>query len=541
MSILIFLIVSYILLSISLYMLFPKAGVEAVKGLIPGVNFVEWCKLIGRKPSYALWLLFPIVNIFIFCGMAVDLVRSFGKLAFKHTAAAVLYAPAAFFKIATNAKDHYLGPTLPKEAAYAQSIEDARAAGDTYNLKKLEDNNPYKKSLSREWTESIFFAVFAASFIRMFLIEAYVIPTPSMEGSLNVGDFLFVSKANYGIRMPMTVTSLPLVHNQIPFFNTESYLKSPSLPYKRFPAMEKVEAGKPFVFNWPVGDSVYITHSRSYAVSQVQRNPNILMSDPEMPAKVRAKDYVVRPIDKKDHYIKRCVAGPGDSLQIINKQIYLNGKPLHNPKHLQFLYQVSLPENVSISNKKLDEWGIDFGDNYFYGQKEIFVDGKGLLHLDNEQVERLKALNPNVQVIPADQRPDPTGLFPFDTIVGSQKWTVDNYGPIWIPKAGSTTLLNLKNLPFYRRAIEVYEGNKLEVKGQDIYINGQKADSYTFKQDYYWAMGDNRHNSEDSRMWGFVPEDHIVGKPLFIWFSTKEGNMSNGINWDRIFKSATKD
>lgn len=541
MSILIFLIVSYILLSISLFLLFPKAGVDAIKGLIPGLNFVEWCKLIGRKPIYALWLLFPIVNIFIFCGMAVDLVRSFGKLAFKHTAAAVLYSPAAFFKLALTPDDLYQGPTIPKESAYAKSIEDARTAGDNYNLNKLESNNPYKKSVLREWTESIFFAVFAASFIRMFLIEAYVIPTPSMEGSLNVGDFLFVSKANYGIRMPMTVASLPLVHNQVPFFNSESYLKSPSLPYKRLPAFEKVEAGKPFVFNWPVGDSVYITSSRSYAVSQVQKNPNIIMSDPEMAMKVRSKDYVVRPIDKKDHYIKRCVAGPGDSLQIKDKQIYLNGIPQQNSKHLQFLYQVILPENISISSKKLDEWGIDFGDNYFYGQRELFIDGKGLVHLDNEQVQKLKSLHPNVQVIPAEQRPDPNGLFPFDTIAGSGNWTVDNYGPIWIPKANSTTPLNLQNLPFYRRVIEVYEGNKLEIKGQNIFINGEKVDSYTFKQNYYWAMGDNRHNSEDSRMWGYVPEDHVVGKPLFIWFSTKEGNMSNGINWDRIFKSATKD
>lgn len=541
MSILIFLIVSYILLSISLFLLFPKAGVDAIKGLIPGLNFVEWCKLIGRKPIYALWLLFPIVNIFIFCGMAVDLVRSFGKLAFKHTTAAVLYAPAAFFKLALTPDDLYQGPTIPKESAYAKSIEDARTAGDIYHLNKLESNNPYKKSVLRKWTESIFFAVFAASFIRMFLIEAYVIPTPSMEGSLNVGDFLFVSKANYGIRMPMTVASLPLVHNQVPFFNSESYLKSPSLPYKRLPAFEKVEAGKPFVFNWPVGDSVYITSSRSYAVSQVQKNPNIIMSDPEMAMKVRSKDYVVRPIDKKDHYIKRCVAGPGDSLQIKDKQIYLNGKPQQNSKHLQFLYQVILPENISISSKKLDEWGIDFGDNYFYGQRELFIDGKGLVHLDNEQVQKLKSLHPNVQVIPAEQRPDPNGLFPFDTIAGSENWTVDNYGPIWIPKANSTTPLNLQNLPFYRRVIEVYEGNKLEIKGQNIFINGEKVDSYTFKQNYYWAMGDNRHNSEDSRMWGYVPEDHVVGKPLFIWFSTKEGNMSNGINWDRIFKSATKD
>ncbi len=540
MGILIFLVISYVLLSVSLYMLFPKAGIDATKGLIPGVNFVEWCKLIGRKPAYALWLLFPIVNIFIFTGMAVDLVRSFGKLEFKHTAAAVLYAPAIFYKIANNPNDKYLGPTLVREAEYAKSLEDARASKDAYKLKQLEEKNPYKKSAPREWVESIVFAVFAAAFIRMFLIEAYVIPTPSMEGSLNVGDFLFVSKAHYGIRPPMTIAMIPLLHNQIPILGTESYLKKPSLEYTRLPALEKIQAGKPIVFNWPVGDSVYITKSRSYTVGQVAREPAYMEQDRELVQKVKNKDFVVRPLDKKDHYIKRCVAGPGDTLQIKDRQIYLNGKAVKNPKHLQYLYQVQLPQNVSVNNKKLDDWGIDFGDNAI-GGTQLFNNGAGILFLDNEQVEKLKSLDPNVVVQLYPQRKEPLKLFPFDTIVGSQNWTVDNYGPIWIPKAGATTPLSLNNLPFYRRAIEVYEHNKVEVKGQDIYINGSKADSYTFKQDYYWAMGDNRHNSEDSRAWGYVPFDHIVGKPLFIWFSTKEGSISNGINWDRIFTSADKE
>ena len=521
-------------------MLFPKAGVDAVKGLIPGVNFVEWCKIIGQKPTHALWLLFPIVNIFIFAGMAVDLVRSFGKLEFKHSAAAVIYAPAAFMKLATNPDDKYVGATLTREAAYTKSLEEARASGDTYKLKQLEEKNPYKKSVAREWVESIVFAVFAAAFIRMFLIEAYVIPTPSMEGSLNVGDFLFVSKAHYGIRTPMTVAMIPLLHNQVPVINKESYFNKPSLPYYRLPAIEKIEAGKPIVFNWPVGDSVYITKSRSYFVSQIARQPEYIQSDRELVDKVKNKDFVVRPIDKKDHYIKRCVAGPGDSLRIVDKQIYLNGKAVKNPKHLQYLYQVALPPNVSVSSKKLDEWGIDYGDNAM-GERDVFNNGQSILFLDNDQVNKLKSLDQNVQIQPYPQQSEPLKLFPFDTIVGSQNWTVDNYGPIWIPKAGATTPLNLENLPFYRRVIEVYEANKLEVKGKEIFINGKKADSYTFKQDYYWAMGDNRHNSEDSRAWGYVPHDHIVGKPLFIWFSTREGSIGNGINWDRIFMSASKE
>ena len=581
-------------------MLFPKAGVDATKGLIPGVNFAEWCKLIGRKPVYALWLLFPIVNIFIFTGMAVDLVRSFGKLEFKHTAAAVIYAPAIFYKLATNPNDKYIGPTLVREAEYAQSLEEARAAKDAYKLKQLEEKNPYKKSAPREWVESIVFAVFAAAFIRMFLIEAYVIPTPSMEGSLNVGDFLFVSKAHYGIRPPMTIAMIPLLHNQVPFFGTESYLKKPSLEYTRLPALEKIEAGKPIVFNWPVGDSVYITKSRSYTVGQVAREPAYAQQDRELVQKIKDKDYVVRPVDKKDHYIKRCVAAPGDSLQIINRQIFLNGKPVKNPKNLQYEYSVLLSPDVTFNEKKMKEWNIhlsqgDFRDgpftcvyvddqklttlkNVYNGidiidlkekvemkqdtsskkkyyfirnrisieqlltagipQTDIFI--MYVMILSEEQKEIVSSLSQNSVVFHIQKPKEPSTLFPFDANIG-KNWSVDNYGPIWIPKAGATTPLSLANLPLYSRAIEVYEGNKLEVKGQDIFINGTKADSYTFKQDYYWAMGDNRHNSEDSRAWGYVPFDHIVGKPLFIWFSTKEGSIRNGINWDRIFTSADKE
>jgi signal peptidase I len=471
--------------------------------------------------------------------MAIDLVRSFGKHSFLDSVYAFIYAPAAFINIAFTKSILYKGPVLLQEVAFNKDVENATAAGDTYKVSQLQANNPYKKGAPREWVESIVFAVFAASFIRMFLIEAFVIPTPSMEGSLNVGDFLFVSKAHYGIRTPMTVAMVPLLHNQIPIINKESYLKKPNLPYFRLGALEEIEAGKPIVFNWPVGDSVYITRQRSYFVSQVKREIDYIKGDAELERKVQNNDYVVRPIDKKDHYIKRCVAGPGDSIQFIDRQIYLNGKAVKNPEHLQYLYQVMLPPTVSINAKKLDEWGIDYGDNAF-GTKDLFNNGQGLLFLDNQQAERIKSLDPNVMMQVYPYQAEPAKLFPFDTIIG-KNWSVDNYGPIWIPKKGASTPLTIQNLPFYRRIIEVYENNSLQIKGDSVFINGEKASSYTFKQDYYWAMGDNRHNSEDSRAWGYVPHDHIVGKPLFIWFSTKEGNIRNGINWDRLFKSASKD
>ena len=318
MFILIYILFLYLLTCVTLAMLFPKAGVDASKAWIPGVNVAEWCKLIGRKPSHALWLLFPIVNIFIWTAMCVDLVRSFDRLSFKDTALAVIFNPAIFYSIAKNDKDKYVGPILTRERAYAEQLKAAQESNDTYQFQKLANNNPFKKTVAREWTESIVFAVFAASFIRMFLIEAFVIPTPSMEGSLNVGDFLFVSKAHYGIRTPSTIAMMPLVHNRMPIINTESYFEKPSLNAKRLPALEKIEVGKPIVFNWPVGDSVYLFPDRSWAAFQVEGNKNLK-------AMAQRMDIITRPVDKRDHYIKRCMGIAGDTIQIKNKKVYING------------------------------------------------------------------------------------------------------------------------------------------------------------------------------------------------------------------------
>ncbi len=527
MTILIFLLVSYVLLSISLYFLFPKANVAAWKGLVPGLNFIEWCDIIGRPRWWAALLLIPIVNFFIFAGMCVDMVRSFNKLELKHSAAAVAYAPAMFSKLAFNEKESYLGPTLKLEAEYARKIQDAIEANDKRELGKLNRQNPYRKSSFREWIESIFFAVFAAAFIRMFLIEAYVIPTPSMEGSLLVGDFLFVSKAHYGIRTPMTAVMVPLLHNVIPFLGIESYRSKPSLPYHRLKALETIEADDLIVFNWPVGDSVYITSRRSYTVNQAKRNPQMLAQDSELKKKVNKKDFRVRPLDKKDHYIKRCVAGPGDSLHIRNRQIFLNGSKVDNPEHMQFFYQV--PPTMNIPESKLEKWGIDEMDTERYRGQIVGY------HLDESQKQKLEDAGVQLQIY--KQESDANRLFPHDP-KHFPGWSIDNYGPIWIPKKGATVDLNASNIALYRRIINVYENNEYEEKNGQFIINGKVSTEYTFKQDYYWAMGDNRHNSEDSRAWGFVPHDHIVGKPLFIWFSTKNGSIFNGINFSRIFRSA---
>lgn len=523
MVVLLFLVISYLLFCITLKPLFEKAGIEGRKALIPGVNFVEAFKMVGDSSNRVWWLLFPVYNIFVYVGLCIDIVRSFGKYKFSDSAIAFIYAPIIFFNIGKDSKAKYVGPTLKMEKEYHDRLIEATDKKDQLALKRLEASNPYKKGILREWTEAAVFAIFAAAFIRMFLIEAYQIPTSSMEGSLLVGDYLFVSKAHYGIRTPQTVAMVPLVHNRMPFFDGESYFSWPSLPYFRLPALTTIKNNDPVVFNYPEGDSVYFDPKRTWTVYDVRR-------DPTKQQFTNGKPLSVRPVDKADHYIKRCIGIAGDTLQIKNKQVYINGRPAPNPKYLQFTYIASNPEGP-LNTTQFDEWGIS---------PEDILDAEGnnmALILNNEQIDKIKAANPNVKIQPyiLPERP----LFPYDT-VHFKGWSVDNYGPIWIPKKGVTIKIGPENIAVYRRAISVYEQNKLEERGGKIFINGKETNEYTFKWDYFWMMGDNRHNSEDSRYWGFVPETHIVGKPLFIWFSTKYANMSNGIRWDRIFTSANK-
>lgn len=529
MEILIFLIVSYVLFSISLMKIFKKAGEPGWKALVPGLNFIVMSKLVGRKGAHAAWLLVPIVNIFIFVGLCVDMVRSFGKYGFWHSAIAVIYSPLIFFMLGRNEKEKYLGPSLVLEKEYYKKMEEARQ-NNAREYQKLVRRNPYKKSQVREWSEAIIFAVFAAAFIRMFLIEAYTIPTSSMEGSLKVGDFLFVSKAHYGIRTPKTVLMLPLLHNRVPIIGGESYISKPDLPFYRFPAITPIKRYDPVVFNFPEGDSVYIFPERTYSIYDFQRGAMTL--DRYKQVKNGQAKLVVRPIDKKDHYIKRCIGLPGDSLQVINRQVYVNGKPAKNPRHMQFRYIVK-SESGALNLSRLEEWGVNLSP-------AECSPANGIFHLDAEQVEKIKGLGPDihVEIDPRQDMPNPN-LFPHDP-KNFPGWTVDNYGPVYIPKKGATVDISPENISLYERIISVYEGNKLEVKNGKLFINGKEAATYTFKMNYYWMMGDNRHNSEDSRVWGFVPDNHIVGKSLFIWFSTKNGNMFNGINWGRIFTSANK-
>ncbi len=538
MSVLIFLIVLYVLLGLSMMKLFEKAGIPGWKALVPGLAAVEWCKMVGRKPWYALWLLFPIVNFFIYAALCIDMIRSFGKHSFWQAALSVIFAPIPFFMIGQNPQDKYEGPILDREREYHRQYHEALEKKDKTALRKLESDNPFRKTQLREWAEAIIFAVFAAAFIRMFLIEAYVIPTSSMEGTLKVGDYLFVSKAHYGIRTPMTVLQFPLVHNRFSsgsgLLARESYSTNPSLPYFRLPAIEKIDHNEPVVFNFPAGDSVIITPDRTYDIYQWRREIESLRRINQFAPPT--PDVVARPLDKKDHYIKRCIGLPGDSLMIRNGQVYINGQAVQNPTHQQFAYFI---KNTSgnLNLKKLEEIGVSLNDVILIQMPT--GETRRYYNLDATQVEKVKSFGPDVTLERFSPGTRAGYVFPNDASRYGN-WTVDDFGPIYIPKKGATITLTEDNLPFFERIIQVYENNKMVAKAGKFYINGEETSTYTFKQDYYWMMGDNRHNSEDSRIWGYVPENHVVGKPLFIWFSTKNGNLREGINWDRIFSSASR-
>jgi signal peptidase I len=425
----------------------------------------------------------------------------------------------------------------------------------------------------------------------MFLIEAYKIPTSSMESSLLVGDFLFVSKMNYGIRTPMTVAMVPLLHNTIPGLGTESYLRKPKLPYYRLPALESIDRNECIVFNYPEGDSVYVTPFRNFSVHDLKRNPD-LKRDPQLRSYFAKSNLRIRPIDKRDHYIKRCIATPGDTLEIRDRDIYINGRIAEQPSQRQFQYLVKF--KTPLNTGRLEEMGITQEDQGSANSNNGSGPNHMLLILTEEQKQQLTEMDPNITIIPNDlyelrvprgtdpsviaswgisnahirgmmnqtilmtltekqigkiQQADSTAiirpfnrseqLFPHDPKHFGD-WSTDNYGPIVIPKAGETVKLSPENIALYRRLINVYENNDYREENGKFYINGKESDTYTFKQNYYWAMGDNRHNSEDSRFWGYVPEDHMVGKPLFIWMSAKNGNLFDGIRWNRLFTSANK-
>jgi len=380
-----------------------------------------------------------------------------------------------------------------------------------------------KKSVLREWTDALIFAIIAATLIRTFFIEAYTIPSASMEGSLLVNDYLFVSKMSYGARIPMTPLAVPLVHNTLPFTGGKSYSDLVHWKYHRLPGFGKVERYDVVVFNYPCGDTILAEDPETDYYSTLNGEFN---GDRQL-LKTRYT-LATRPVDKTDNYIKRCIGLPGDKVEVRNAIVYVNGQKAPIFPHSKQLYYVT-------SKKEIKERFLDENNIVVYDHPNA---RQYLMFLENDQVDVVKKL-PDVDSLILFIQYGPgmseRGVFPQD--VQHYKWNRDNYGPILIPKAGMTVQLNDATMPLYRRVIRNYEGNRLEEKEGKVYINGQEAHSYTFKMDYYWMMGDNRHNSADSRYWGFVPIDHVVGKAWFIWLSYGKNGLFRDIRWRRLFHS----
>lgn len=502
------------LLHIPCYDLYKKAGKNPIHVFIPLVQDFTLMEIIGRPKTQAFWGLVPYINFLFGLTWTTDICNSFGKRSLWHHIAAIFVSFIYYPIIGFDKNTKYEGPS-----------------------QIIDKEKKVKRSFAREWADAIVFAIVAATIIRTFVIEAYKIPTTSLEGSLLEGDFLFVSKLNYGARTPITPIAIPFFHHSISGNSNNAYSKIVQLDYHRLPGFEKINRNDIVVFNYP-GD---------------------------------AYQFPERPVDKRENYVKRCVGLPGDILEIKNRELYVNGKLQPHFSKMQFAYNVYV--NKPLSMDVLDNLKIDWYKDFKYTN---YMDGMGgpsrpleqllaefddylnssrrfIILLNDEQLASMKKL-PNIDSI-SNYNPTPeiyigdtltSALFPNDTMDmehgGSirYRWDLDNYGPIPIPKKGQVITLTTDNIYFYYNIITTHEHNSFTMKNGSYIINGQPTTTYTIKQDYYWMMGDNRHNSADSRYWGFVPEDHIVGKPLFVWLSKDNfHSFFQSIRWNRLFRSVS--
>ncbi|MCF6294112.1 MAG: signal peptidase I [Flavobacteriaceae bacterium] len=480
----IFFLIIQLIHGLGTWKLYIKAGRQAWEAFIPVYNAIVLMKILNRSVWWTVLLFLPIINLIMFPVVWVETARSFGKNTFLDTFLAVV--TLGFY-------NYYLNYFL--------------------DLEHVKDRSLHPKSNAGDWVNSILFAIVAATLVHTYFIQPYVIPSSSLEKSLLVGEFLFVSKFHYGARVPMTTVAAPMVHDTIPFIKKKSYLfddhKNSSswknklqLPYMRIPGFEKIERNDIVVFNSPA-DTLFDMN-----------NPNV------------DRNYY-KPIDKKTNLVKRCVGIAGDSLEVRNGYVYINGKQnvLPDRAQLQFSYYVQ-PKTSQFSPKQMkDMYGITDPFGIINNQNTY-----KFVAISDEAMSKFKN-HPNVvSVTPIIEEKGIRnfGIFPHNP---NYNWNNDFFGPIYIPEAGKTIDINLEVLPLYKRVITEYENNDLRIEGNQIYINDKLANTYTFKQDYYWMMGDNRHNSLDARAWGFTPYDHVVGKPVFIWMSWDGKNP----RWSRFF------
>ena len=406
------------------------------------------------------------------------------------------------------------------------------------------------------WVDALVFALVAVYFINLFFFQNYVIPSSSLEKSLLTGDYLFVSKVSYGPRIPQTPLTMPLTQHTLPVANMKSYIEWPQWDYRRAPGLGKIQFGDIVVFNYPAGDTVvseprwqpqdYYQMCYGYGQQILQQQGINVPLDSLQPLDLRhyyelayqaGRQYILsdpneygklmwRPADRRENYVKRCVGLPGQTLQIKNRIVFIDDKPMKEPENVQYTYFVKLKE--MLPDELMRELGISQEDLTQLNQFGYMPLTKRAVTELSRRKDLVASIRLNTEQIVGD-------IYPLNARYG---WTRDNYGPVWIPQKGKSVKLTLENLPVYERPIRVYEGNDLQVtRDGKILINGKETKEYTFKMDYYWMMGDNRHNSADSRYWGFVPEDHIVGKPIFIWWSSDpDRHGMNGVRWNRLFR-----
>ncbi|MES2543794.1 MAG: signal peptidase I [Bacteroidota bacterium] len=509
--------------------LYEAAGRKRWEALVPVYNAVVLMKIINRSPWWTILLFVPVVNLIMFPVVWVETLRSFGKNSTLDTLLGI---------VTFGLYIYYVNYTQPLNYIHDRSLEPTNKTSETVS--------------------SILFAVVVATLVHGYVMQPFNIPTSSLEKSLLVGDFLFVSKFHFGARPPMTAVAAPMVHDTIPFINKKSYSNWPQLPYFRFPAIAEINRADIVVFNWPADTVTRFGDRNSIGLR--------------------------KPIDKKSNYVKRCVGIPGDSLSIKDGIVYVNGKIMPMPERAkpQYIHRVYSKKGVStdlliaarsteydrtyeivftderqsealkkyitsaekisegkykiktsskgIPQQLIQEYSINISEVFDYvNNTDLTFDGAAKLR-------KMPSIDSVIRIIlPKDVANH--SMFPY-----TKDWSLDNFGSIYIPKKDKTVALTVATLPFYKKIIGEYEKNELKVNGNEIRINGQVATSYTFKQDYYWMMGDNRHNSEDSRYWGFVPEDHIVGKPVFIWMSLDSNAKGlNKIRWDRVFTTVSGD
>lgn len=527
-----FLLVIQIIHFLGTWKLYRKAGRKAWEAAIPIYNGIVLMQIIKRPKWWIILLFIPIINLLMFPVIWIETIRTFG-----------FYKKLDSFLVII---------TLGLYIFYINYGTDTK-----YNS----DRSLKPQSELGEWISSITFAIIAATLVHTYFMQPFTIPTSSLEKSLLVGDYLFVSKFHYGARVPSTVIAAPMVHDSLPFSGTASYLKSPQLPYTRIPGLQKIKNNDIVCFNWPADSLATMWGDTS-------------------------GKFTYKPVDKKTNYVKRCVGIAGDSLEIRDGYVYINGKKNVLPYRakIQFYYTYESKNPIDASNypkflidkertgvyrilseywdnEKVQEAIKTSGNLTKIGQDSLYTEVAGginpelaqrlkmtsvankiNINLTEEEVSRLKNYPLTISVKKINHAPD-NAIFPH---VEKLQWSQDNFGPIYIPKAGVTLKLDKESLPFYEQIIKNYENNDLLVNGDEFFINGKKVDSYTFKQDYYWLLGDNRHNSLDARYWGYVPFDHVLGKPVMVWFSWDANAPSFGaklksIRWDRMFTTVHGD